>query len=345
MATSAARSLLCSTLALSLGFAALPARRAEAAPTSAEIAAARELFTAGLKDEDAGDWHAALDKFRKVIGVKETAAVRFHVALCLEKLNQLVDALDSFERAQAEATDGSAASQTVATNSANHISKLHERIPRIVIQLPEGASNPTISIDGATLSSSLAGTEIPLDPGDHDVIVRADGKRDFEQKVTLVERAPAATTIAVTFEPASAAAPAIPVVGHDHAQHKDVPPAAKGTHGSALPYVIAGVGVASLIGAGVMYGLRAGTISDLDTACGGDRSRCPAAKSDVADKGKTYTTLGNVFLGVGVVALASALVIAVASPSAQHEPTSASRSTWTLSSGPAPLGVGLAAAF
>jgi hypothetical protein len=63
--------------------------------------------------------------------------------------------------------------------------------------------------------------------------------------------------------------------------------------------VLGGVGVAGFIGSGVFFALRQSEMSSLDDVCRGNV--CPASASDKQDKGKLYSTLTPVFLGVGVV--------------------------------------------
>jgi hypothetical protein len=76
---------------------------------------------------------------------------------------------------------------------------------------------------------------------------------------------------------------------------------------SALPWVVGGVGVAGLVGAGVFYALRQGKESDLDQACGADA--CPPRAQDDIDGSKRYGTLSLVSLGFGVAGLATSAVL------------------------------------
>jgi hypothetical protein len=68
-----------------------------------------------------------------------------------------------------------------------------------------------------------------------------------------------------------------------------------------------GIGGAGLIASGAFYLMRSKAISDLDSAC--VDTRCPASMQNTGDKGKLYTTLGNVSLGLGVVGLGVGTVL------------------------------------
>ena len=332
---------------LSLPFVAgIPSAFAE--PTTAELTAARELFDQGLKLEEKSQWSDALDRFRKVAAVKATPAVRFHVGLCLENLGKLVDALNEFERAQSEAAaDSSAAGQTVAKNSQKHIDELRERIPRVTIQVPEGAKDVAITIDGSSVSAAVIGTAIPLDPGAHTVHVTATGKTPFDKQLDLVEKGAPTTVDVVLSEAPLPSDTTTTDTTTTTTTTADTTSPSKGGAGP-WPWIIGGVGVVALGGAAFMYAKRSSTISELDDTCGTDRSRCPQSKSDVADSGKTYTTVGNVLLGVGGAAVITAVVLLIVAPkssSGESKSAAVKPGSIMLGGGPAPLGFGVQGAF
>jgi hypothetical protein len=307
-----------------------------AEPTAAEIAAALELFQEGLRLEEKRDWSGALDRFRRVAAVKTTPQVRFHIALCLENLGKLVDALVEFQRAQRDAVETGATN--VSTNAPKHISDLRERIPRVIVALPSGVSDPSVSIDGTTVAAALVGTAVPLDPGPHTLVVEAKGRRSFTKSFELTERAPPLTIDVELPEETDAGGPS-PGPDPDRKGPKDEKPTR-----SALPFVVGGIGLAALAGGGVMYALRGSTITELEEACGPTRDRCPDDKRALADRGQTYTTVGNVLLGVGVVAVGAAVVLYVTGGPSKSSSSSA-RAMIQPTVGPGTFGLGLSGAF
>jgi hypothetical protein len=285
------------------------------AQTTAEIAAARELFEEGLKLEDKGQWNEALERFKKVSAVKMTPQVRFHIALCLENTGKLVDALVEFQRAQSDAASDSTAS-VVASNAGKHVADLKERIPRVVVKVPSGIDGITVTIDDAPVSGGLTGTPIPLDPGAHKIVVQAPTRTTFTKNVELVERGKV-----VTVEASLPSAEANnDVVGDDKKDDKPEPTKSGGA--GPLPWIFGGLGVAALAGGGVLHLLARGTVSDLEEACGPNRSACPESMRDTAERGKTYSTYGNVLLGVGVLGVATAAVLFIVAPSSTEKTTS-----------------------
>ena len=79
------------------------AASADAPPTDAQIAAARDLFLAAERDEDAQRWAEALEKLQRVSVVKLTSGIRYHMALCEEHLGHLVAALRDYKAAANQA--------------------------------------------------------------------------------------------------------------------------------------------------------------------------------------------------------------------------------------------------
>src|SRR5205085_8512487 len=66
------------------------------AQTNEELQAARELFQEAYKDEQEKRYDVALEKFRRVAAVKESAQVRYRIASVLESMNRLREARDAY---------------------------------------------------------------------------------------------------------------------------------------------------------------------------------------------------------------------------------------------------------
>ena len=73
------------------------------AQDAAELKKARAQFQQATELEQAKNWTAALQAFREVGQVRMTPQVRFHIAVCEEKLGRLVAALGGYELALADA--------------------------------------------------------------------------------------------------------------------------------------------------------------------------------------------------------------------------------------------------
>jgi tetratricopeptide (TPR) repeat protein len=261
------------------------------------IKLAREQFNQALSLQTGGDWAGALALLKEVAAVKPTPQVRFNIALCEERLGRLVAALGDYELAASDAQ--AEKSDQVGQEVDSRLEALKARVPRVVVQRGEGADSATISLDGVSLGDSVLNAPLPADPGPHVVEAKALGFLPFKQAFRVAEQQTATILVKLEAEP-TAVPPVVPPPSHS----------AQGVRTAG--YVLGGVGIASLLGSGAMFYLRHTTITDLDKQCGSDRQSCPDSARASIDRGKLYTTLGDVTLAVGVVGLGlgAALVIA-----------------------------------
>ncbi len=122
----------------------------------------------------------------------------------------------------------------------------------------------------------------------------------FSQTVTIAENEQKSVAVALTPEP------------------QEVRPSAGGGAGDVaensnprlIPYVIGGVGIASLISSGVLFGMRQKTLSDLEDQCGSDHV-CPSSAAGDYSNLKTYNVTAQVALGVGVACVGTAVTMLV----------------------------------
>lgn len=298
------RRVAASTIALSLVAALLtPAFPAHAAngDASPELSAealkrAREQFGQALALQTAGDWAGALALLKEVAAVKGTPQVRFNIALCEEKLGKLVAALGDYELAAADARAEHA--EQVAEEVEGRLEALRQRIPKLTVKRGAGADTAIIAVDGVSVGDQVIGTPMPTDPGPHTVEAQAPGFKPFRTSVRVAEQQSETVEIVLEAEPP--------------------PPVASGTRAAGLGgrspvagYIVGGIGVASLGASGIFFGLRAGKISDLDKACPNHQCK-PESQSDI-ESGKTYTTIANVTLAVGLAAVAGGIVLVLTS--------------------------------
>lgn len=261
------------------------------AQDAAELKKARAQFQQATELEQAKNWTAALQAFREVGQVRMTPQVRFHIAVCEEGLGRLVAALGGYELALADADKiGPDFKAEVEEN----VTKLRARIPKLVIERGAGASSAAIELDGVAVGESSVGVEVPLDPGPHAVTAKAPNRKPFEASVTLTEAE--TTKLDVVLEEL----PPELLRSGGGAPAPEKPPS------KVVPFVIGGVGIASLIGSGVLFGLRQSTLKELEDVCGADGKHCPTSKQSRYDDLKFYHYGSMVTLGVGVAAVGTA---------------------------------------
>jgi len=273
----------------------------EAKPTPSALDRARSQFHQGLALETAGDWSGALSLFQQVAYVKLTPQVRFHIGLCEEHLGQLAAALGDYDLAAHEAVEAKVAE--VSAQVAARRDELKARIPQLTITRGSGGEYASVSLDGVSLGGSSIGIQLPVDPGPHSVEARAPGFKPFSATIDVAEKESKKVEITLERIPAPAVAPDLVVSGAPAADTSEPPRA------NVVPFVVGGVGVASL-GAGVVFLLlRHNAITTLDSMCTLPNRACPTEAQSTYDKGRTYNLLANVTLGAGVVGVGVGTVL------------------------------------
>ena len=255
--------------------------------------------------------------------MKVTAAVRFHLGLCFENTGKLVDALNEFNRAEASAAPGEPDAALIVEKSKKHVAELEARIPRVVVVAPAEVSGVEVMLDAAPVGASLFGSGIPVDPGSHVVRARAPRRLSFERSFEAGERT--STTIVVVL-PEDPNAPPEPTSSS---------PTTKTSGAGPLPWILGGVGVASLAGATYFFLQRKSALNDLESSCP-SHTDCPGDQQSTYDRGRRDAVLGDVFLGIGVVAIASSIMVLTLGGDHDEKATTVSLS---------PFGVSLQGAF
>jgi len=247
-------------LGIALGSVSLPCFATE--PSKSELAAARDLFSRAERDEDAGRWADALEKLRRAGTVKMTPGIRFHVALCEDKLGQLVAALADYTAAEAAAR--SEGNKDVLDAVSDPLAAIRGRIPTLTITPPADAKDAAVTLDGAPLASGLLGTPVPVDVGTHTVQAHAAGRPPFAMTVSVFERQAAAVEVRMP-----AATPAGPLGAPTvPAQASGASPEAREASAPRTAAIVTSAGAAALVGFGVAsYFVAGGKQSDAQAAC------------------------------------------------------------------------------
>jgi hypothetical protein len=268
-----------------------------AAQTDDDLAAARKLFAEAVADEDAKLYETALDKFRKVAAVKDTANVRFRVASCLEALGRRPEALASYEAAKRLGA-GDATAVDAVRAATDRAAQIDRALPRLTVLVPSNAPPSTVvQVDAATVDAAALHEGLPLEPGEHSVTATAPGDLPFRTGVTLAEGA--RVTITVALEPLPAPPPAMP----------PPPPtdqAARRTSSGAPAGAWVAFSVGGVLAAGsiVSFALRASNLSTMNHDCqstGSSTLSCPASLSDTVNRARQAALIEGP-LGIGLAA-------------------------------------------
>jgi hypothetical protein len=269
------------------------------AQSAQDLDRARTLYRQGLSLEAAGDWAGALAKFEDVARVKLTPQVRYHIARSKEQLGRLNEALGDYRLAEYEAQQAEAKELAEITRARQ---ELEVRVPKLVITRGKGAESARVELDGVELGEARVGKEVNVDPGPHRIVAKV-AAGSFEQTINVAERESKSVELV---PPSDLGKHSAPPPSPEPAAEAEVSTTPVETGRSPLPWILGGVGAASLVASGVFYMLRRSAESDLVDGCNGDV--CPERLRDTQDKGETYTTISRVTLGVGVVGIGVAAV-------------------------------------
>jgi hypothetical protein len=307
-------SRLSAAVAVALCCALIPATLPRVAfaqkAASKEVEEAKKKFFEGMELETQGKWGEALKRFTDVGKVRMTPQVRFHIALCEEHEGMLIEALRDFEVAESDAKASNPKVETVAKEAPEHAAALKAKIPKLKIKLPGDVENVSVTVDGQAVDAKGA-DEISVNPGTHKIEATADKMKPFSQDMKLDESE--SKTLVVKL---------VPIDGTK--KEDETPPPKKDDEtpkpatepGSPVAaFVVGGIGIASLVGAGAFYLMRNSAKNDLDNGGLCNALACSPDAQDTINKGKTYNTLTNVFAVVGLIGVSAGIVLYVTTSS------------------------------
>jgi hypothetical protein len=291
------------------------------AAAQSDAAIAEQLFRDGRTLLEAGKTDEACDKFAASQRLAPAIGTQLNLALCRERQGRTATAWSLY-------VDVEVAAQRIgdgvrARYAHDHGAALASQLRKVVIEVPRPPPGMVVQLDGTQLPTGALGTEIPLDPGDHDLVVTAPGKKPWEQ--SHLSLGPSATTAHVRVEledePLAPSLPAAPPPVEatpgplPGGAGSPEPQATPGTNTKRVAGLVAGGAGLVALGLAGYYGLTA--ISRKN-----DESNYPAGSQDqltVYDQAKTAQTWAFVLGGVGVCALgvgAYFLVTSYAHPAA-----------------------------
>jgi hypothetical protein len=282
-----------------------PASPAPASPpaVAGETARAEALFQEGKRLLEQGKTDAACTLLAQSDAAEPAVSTLGLLAACHEQQGRLATASREYRETVRRAT---AAGDSRGEFARQRAAELAPRLPRLVIRLAAPDPGVELSRDGEPVPASEVGLEVPVDPGRHEIVARAPGRRDQRVVVLAVEGA------AVTaFVPALAllAPPPPPVPA------APLPVAAKGASvRRPVGFILGGAGLAGLgmgIGLGVSArdaNLASQKIHDTCAAPGMPPDACATGRA-LRSSAFTAATASTVGLVVGAVGVGAGLVL------------------------------------
>jgi hypothetical protein len=290
------RACLAAFAALSLATSATayadvkPAATDSADRGSDNRAVAEMLFFTARGLMEAGRYSEACSKLAESYRLDAAAGTLLNLAVCHEKEGKIASAWGEFRQAISDARRvGRADREELAKE---HVSAIEGDLPMLAIEVPAHVRVAGLEItrNGVPLQGAAWATELPIDPGNVEIIARAPGYKARTKTLAIAKR----QRLTVSLEPLEIAPVPLAPVDFWTGRRK-------------LGLALAGVGVASAA-TGAYFGLTAlSDRSKSDAACpvyDGDR-RCTSAGVDLMTQAKTSAWVADAALGVSALSFAA----------------------------------------
>ena len=324
------------TLRVSLVVACLAALSAPREAHAQGAAAAEALFKKGLADFNAKKFDTGCPALEESYRVDPRAGSLFTSAECYAEAGKITTAsslYEQFERFVDRMPAGQRAGQAERIKvAADKRAALKSRIPSLTLTLAAGSPDgAVVKRDGTVVGKPAMGVAIPVDPGEHVLVVYVEGGPTKEQKITVKEGE--AKKIELTVDTGASTTPATSTTAPPAASSASASASASTSASSSGPgapspssrktigFVAGGIGAAALIGGGVAGLLSLTKKKTVDDECVG--KSCTPAGKEAADSGKTLATVSTIGVAVGVVGIAAGVYLIVSAP--KGEATAASR--------------------
>lgn len=145
------------------------ASTSSSAQDAAETALARRLFNEGMQAAERNEWERARDAFRRSYELVGRTRILANLATAQAHTGQLVEAAENYRRFLRETGDSEASARD---RVGRELAELERRIPQIRIEAPGLAAGDRISLDDGEVSRAAVGVDMPVNPGEHRVVVR-----------------------------------------------------------------------------------------------------------------------------------------------------------------------------
>lgn len=156
----------------------------EPEPPDALRAAARQHYTDGVAHSSAQRWEEAREAFQRAYDVAPFAPVVYNLATAQAQTGHLVEAAESYRRFLRRCSSRDDAS--LRADAEELLSGVEPRIGQLSIQIENFApASDALAIDDVELADAIVGSEIPFNPGAHELTVTRGGETIASERFTV----------------------------------------------------------------------------------------------------------------------------------------------------------------
>ena len=252
----------------------------------ADKAAADAAFSEGKRLMQAGKIAEACTKFEVSQQEDPQIGTALNIADCHEQVGRIATAWAEFR----------AAGELAKVRGDDREKFAKEREDKLAPHVSYVTLNGTV--DHATLDgrdvTALLGVAIPVDPGEHVIVAGATTTIKIEKPATKL-----AVDVPIAREPE-------PIIRRNKTR-------------TTIGLVTAGAGLV-ITGVGLYFGKRAYSLYDDSRAFCDDQNHCDPKGASLIDDSRSAATKSNIFIGVGVAAIATGAVIWLTAPKERISP-------------------------
>lgn len=284
-----------------------------AGQTSDNAAAADALFQAAKLLVEEKKYAEACPKFEASYRLDRTFGTLLNMADCHENIGKIATAWAEWgEAAERAAKDGDKREDYVRQRRA----ALTERLPKLQINVTRPRAGLDVTRDGVKVDEAAFGLALPVDVGQHRVVVRRGDQVLKDETIEAKEKAIA--TVNLDLEAIDEAVPPPPAPTSTTAPPSVVapPPSSQKTIG----FVVGGAGGAAVIAAAVVEILALAKKGDAEEPSSCVDKFCTAAGLDDIESAATLAEVGQWVGIVGIVGVAVGATLILTAPSAPPAP-------------------------
>jgi hypothetical protein len=288
---------------------------ARATPQQAEKA--QTVFRSGDALFDVQRYEEALERYRASFEIVASPNSRLMIARCLNELGRLDEAHAEYVEVLTlarKAAEKNPVYQPTAQAAQDELTALRSRVAWLSIELGDVPPDAQLTVGGKPVRISAANEPLPVVPGKVQIVATTSDGRQARAEVHVAAGRESSVklklgeTVTVDSPPAEQQTPAEPAqTSTPPASATVMEPPPKRSPLKPLAYVAGGLGVAGLVGFGVLGALNNSKFSSLESKCPNDH--CPPNLADDIDQGRTLQTFANVSLVVGIAGLGTSVTL------------------------------------
>ena len=277
--------------------------------TEGQVETARVSYVEGKAAYDARDYETALGRFRASYEVVASPNSHLMIAKCLLEVERLAEA---YREAKVAVEEAEAAAKVVpkyektAVDARAQLEQLRGKIGFVSVRVL-GVADPeaTLTVAGESVPLAAAAEPVAVSPGL--VTVSLDSARGrVERSIQVGAGGNALIEIPTTPTPTDTGDAGD---GGDEGFAIGTP--------RTIGLVAGGVGLAGMVTFAIFGSMAASSFGDLEDQC--PDKRCPADLAGDADSGKTYQTVANVGLVIGIAGLIGGTALFLLEPEIDSE--------------------------